>query len=158
MKSFIRRVLVVAAALAASAAGQRAQTPPAATPATNGIGPRITFNTENYDFGKIQTGDPVKYVFMATNTGDETLEISNAKGSCTCTVVGEGTGSSKGVWTAQKVEPGQSCRIPIEIATGNYRGQTITKFVTVTSNDKRRARSSTCRFTAMFGCPLRSAT
>jgi hypothetical protein len=145
MKELIFFALILAGS-AAIPADLAAQTPgvPAAPPAapaavstnTNGLGARIQFNTESYDFGKILAGDAVKYVFVATNAGDDTLEISNAKGSCSCTVVGEG--SARNAWTLQKVAPGQTCRIPIEIATANYRGQKIEKFVTVTSNDKTR--------------------
>ncbi len=135
MKSFLRFAPILAGTLAASAF-LRAQTPPAPAAATNHAGPAIQFNTENYDFGKILAGDPVKYTFVATNTGDDTLEISNARGSCACTVVGEG--SAKNAWTLQRVAPGQTCRIPVEIATSNYGAQTIAKFVTVTSNAKAR--------------------
>jgi hypothetical protein len=130
MKCCIRFVLALA-----GAAILRAQTPPAAA-AAPASGPAIRFNTENYNFGKTLAGDPVKFTFVATNTGDDTLEISGATGSCSCTVVGEG--SAQNAWTPQKVAPGQICRIPVEIATGNFGGETITKFVTVSSNDKAR--------------------
>lgn len=39
-----------------------------------------------HDFGKIPQGTPVEAVFEFTNTGDAPLIISNAKGSCGCTV------------------------------------------------------------------------
>lgn len=135
MTCCIRFVPALAGALAAAAI-LRAQTPPAAAAAAPASGPAIRFNTENYDFGKILAGDPVKFTFVATNTGNDTLEISGAKGSCSCTVVGEG--DAQNAWTPQKVAPGQTCRIPVEIATGNFGGQAIGKFVTVTSNDKAR--------------------
>ncbi|MGA2544117.1 MAG: DUF1573 domain-containing protein [Verrucomicrobiota bacterium] len=135
MKSLIRFALILGGTLAASPC-LRAQAPPAAAAATNNSGPRIQFNTEDYDFGKILSGDPIKYTFVATNRGDETLEISNARGSCSCTVVGEG--SARNAWTLQKVAPGETCRIPVEIATASFGAQTIAKSVTVTSNDKAR--------------------
>ena len=103
---------------------------------TNGIGPRIVVNTENYDFGKILAGEPVKYTIFVTNTGDAPLEISNARGNCSCTVVGSGANH---IWVPQQVQPGQICQLPVEIATLNYAGQTINKMVTITSNDRRRA-------------------
>jgi hypothetical protein len=135
MKSFFRFALILTGAFAATAC-LRAQAPPPSAAATNEAGPRIRFNTENYDFGKILAGDPIKYTFVATNTGDDTLQISNAKGSCSCIVVGEA--SAKNAWTLQTVAPGQTCRIPVEIATSNYGAQTMIKSVTVTSNDKAR--------------------
>jgi hypothetical protein len=131
MKSFTRLAAALACA-AAAATFARAQTPPAAPVS----GPAIRFNTETYDFGKILLGDPVKYTFVATNTGDDTLEITGARGTCSCTVVGDG--SAPNAWVPQKIAPGQTCRIPVEIATGSFGAQTISKFVEVTSNDKAR--------------------
>jgi hypothetical protein len=124
------------AAVLAAASSLCAQTPPVAAAAVPASGPAIRFNTENYDFGKILKGDPVEYAFLATNVGDETLVISDAKGTCSCTVVGEG--SNQNAWTPQQVAPGQTCRIPVQIATGSFWFQTISKIVEVTSNDKSR--------------------
>ena len=47
-----------------------------------------TFNWEKttHEFGQIPQGTPVEAVFEFTNTGDAPLIISNAKGSCGCTV------------------------------------------------------------------------
>jgi hypothetical protein len=132
MKSFARFAAALACA-AATAAFARAQTPPAAAPVS---GPAIRFNTEAYDFGKILLGDPVKYTFVATNSGDDTLEITGAHGTCSCTVVGEG--SDRNAWVPQKIAPGQTCRIPVEIATAGFGAQSISKFVEVSSNDKAR--------------------
>jgi len=135
MKSFLPFALFLAGALAPSSF-LPAQTPPAAPPPAHAPGPSIQFNTENYDFGKILAGDTVKYTFVATNTGDDTLDVTGAKASCACTVVGDD--SSKKDWTPQKVAPGQTCRIHVEIVTERHSAQSIAKFVTVTSNDKAR--------------------
>ena len=99
-------------------------------------GPAIRFDTESLDFGKILKGDPVKITFLATNVGAETLVISNAGSACSCTVVGEG--SNQNAWTPQQVAPGQTCGIPVQIATNGFWFQTISKLVEVTSNDKAR--------------------
>lgn len=142
MKSFIRLALILAgvAAIVAGLSTQPAGGPVVAPPApaaasTNGRGPRIQFNTENYNAGTNFPGDLIRYTFVATNTGDDTLEISSATGACSCTVVGEG--SSRGAWTLQKIAPGQTCRIPVEVATASLRGQII-KTVTVACNDPAR--------------------
>jgi len=142
MKLSIPLALVLAGS-AALPAGMSAQTasgavagPPApAAFSTNGVGPRIQFDTENFNAGTNYPGDTLRHTFVATNTGDDILEISDAKGSCSCTVVGEGSASN--AWTPQKVAPGQICRIPVEVTTANFRGQ-IAKIVTVTSNDRTR--------------------
>src|SRR5215831_12803038 len=79
---------------------------PAAAPATNAGGGKIQFEMPNYDFGKSKAGDPVKYTFVFTNIGTETLEIKNVRPGCGCTTAGE--------WT-KKVEPGKTGTIPIQV-------------------------------------------
>jgi hypothetical protein len=140
MQSFARFALILAGVLAPSVF-LSAQTPPASTAATNLSGPRIQFNTENYDFGKALAGDAVKCSFVATNTGNDTLEIGSVKGSCSCTVVSgesEATGPANHGWIPQKVSPGQTCRIHVEITTDRFAALTLAKYVTVASNDKAR--------------------
>ena len=49
-------------------------------------GPIMSFETLTVDYGEIvQHSDPLR-VAKFTNTGDEPLVISNARGSCGCTV------------------------------------------------------------------------
>ena len=109
---------------------------PAATPAPvvlapaiaadaqpTGSGPKIQFATPVYDFGKTKSGEPVKYSFVFTNTGGQTLEVTHVQPTCGCTTAGD--------WT-HKVEPGQTGTIPIQY-NGSGFGQ-VTKFITVTSN------------------------
>jgi len=94
-------------------------------PSTN-VGPRIKFANPVYDFGRIKSGDPVKYTYIFTNVGDQTLELSNVQPQCGCTAAGE--------WT-RKVECGQTGSIPIQFNTASY-SQPVTKTITVASNDK----------------------
>ncbi|HLG33233.1 MAG TPA: DUF1573 domain-containing protein, partial [Bacteroidia bacterium] len=42
--------------------------------------------TETHDFGTIVEGEKVSYSFQFTNTGNADLLITNAAGSCGCTV------------------------------------------------------------------------
>jgi len=98
----------------------------APTPDTNGIGAKIVFQTTIYDFGRVKSGDPVKYTYIFTNIGDKVLEIINVQPQCGCTAAGE---------FSRKVEPGQTGQIPIQFNTGNY-GSQVTKTITVASNDK----------------------
>jgi hypothetical protein len=95
---------------------------------TNAPGPKIEFATPVYEFGKIKSGDPVKYTYYFTNSGTETLEISRVQPSCGCTTAGEFT---------KKVEPGQSGSIPIQFNSGNFNGN-VFKTITVSSNAKNQ--------------------
>jgi hypothetical protein len=94
--------------------------------ATNVLGPRMTFLTNQYDFGTVQAGTLVKYVFIVSNSGDQTLLISRVTPGCHCTTAGG--------WS-HKVEPGQTGQIPIQFDSGNFRGN-VTKTIMVASNDK----------------------
>jgi hypothetical protein len=100
--------------------------PPAAT---NALGPRLTFLTNQYQFGKVPAGTLVKYVFIASNAGDQTLVISKVTPGCHCTTAG-------GDWSKPHlVEPGKTEGIPIQFDSGSFRGD-VTKTITVASNDK----------------------
>lgn len=46
----------------------------------------FTFEKTEHDFGKITQDHPVEYTFKFTNSGSEPLIISDARGSCGCTV------------------------------------------------------------------------
>src|SRR6266478_4117700 len=80
--------------------------PVAATPetGTNAAGPKIQFAMPIYDFGKVKSGDPVKYSYVFTNIGTEVLEVTHVQPSCGCTTAGD--------WT-HKVDPGQTGTVPV---------------------------------------------
>jgi hypothetical protein len=46
----------------------------------------MEFNEKIHDFGTLNAGDKVETVFTFTNTGKEDLIITEAKGSCGCTI------------------------------------------------------------------------
>mgnify|MGYP001567193528 FL=1 len=86
-------------------------------------GAEITFDSEVIDYGTIaQNADGVR-TFKFTNTGNAPLIISNAKGSCGCTVP---------TWPKQPINPGKKAEIKVKYATN--RVGPINKSVTVTSN------------------------
>src|SRR5438094_63322 len=103
-----------------------APTAPTSPVTIGAIGPKIQFQTPVYDFGKVKSGDPVKYTFIFTNTADELLILTNVQPSCGCTTAGD--------WSRQ-VEPGKTGTIPVQFNSANYGGQVL-KTVTVTCNDK----------------------
>jgi hypothetical protein len=93
-----------------------------------GDGPRITFDRMSYDFGVIDDGKVVDTAFKFTNTGNAPLDITDSKGSCSC--------------TAPKLErttyqPGESGVIRVTYNPHGRRGLQHTK-VTVASNDASR--------------------
>lgn len=100
----------------------------AAPAATNAVGPRMTFATKDHHFGKVMSGEKVKYTYVFTNTGDQTLVISKVTPGCHCTAIGD--------WTkAHDVEPGKAGEIPIQFDSGAFRG-TVHRTILVASNDK----------------------
>ncbi len=90
---------------------------------TVATGPEISVDKEVHDYGTIEKGgDPFCY-FEVTNTGTEPLVISNAKGSCGCTVP---------EWSREPVMPGKTTKIKVRYDT--KRVGPINKSVTLTSN------------------------
>ncbi len=89
---------------------------------TNG-GAEITFEKEVIDYGTIAQNANGIRTFKFTNTGNAPLIISNAKGSCGCTVP---------TWPKKPINPGESAEISVKYATSRL--GPINKSVTVTSN------------------------
>lgn len=48
--------------------------------------PRFEFDEEIHDFGRVIQGEKVSYSFKFKNSGKSDLVISEAKGSCGCTI------------------------------------------------------------------------
>lgn len=84
----------------------------------------ISFAKMEHDFGNIAQGSTNEYVFKFTNTGKEPLLITNAKGSCGCTVP---------KWPKEPVAPGETGEIQIVYKPGKQKNQQ-TKSITVTAN------------------------
>jgi len=115
-------ILIVGSALVGA---QPTSAPPAAAVAsTNVLGPRIQFETPVYDFGRARCGEPVKYTYVFTNTGDRMLIINAVQPGCHCTTAGE--------WTKQ-VEPGKTGNIPVQFDTTGTSGM-IVRQITVSCN------------------------
>jgi hypothetical protein len=84
----------------------------------------IKYDSEIHNFGSADEGDVVKHVFKFTNAGKEPLLISNAKGSCGCTVP---------TWPKEPVPPGGSGELAVEFNTKGKPGKQ-SKRITVTAN------------------------
>ena len=86
-------------------------------------GPVMAFETETVDYGVIEQGSDPYRVFKFTNTGNAPLIITNAKGSCGCTVP---------TYPKEPIGPGETSEIKVRYDT-NRRGK-FTKRVTLTTN------------------------
>ena len=84
---------------------------------------KFEFETDVIDYGTIQQNADGVRVFKFTNVGDAPIVISNAKGSCGCTVP---------TYSKDVIAPGQTGEISVKYAT-NRIGK-FTKTVTLTSN------------------------
>ena len=84
----------------------------------------IQYENEKFNFGTIPEGEVVKHVYKFKNTGSEPLIISNAKGSCGCTVP---------TWPKEPVPPGGTGEIKVEFNSKGKPGPQ-NKRVTVTAN------------------------
>lgn len=83
----------------------------------------LKFAKETHDFGKVEQGKPVTYVFEFKNAGSDPVVINDAQASCGCT---------KPSWTREPIMPGKTGTVS---ATFNAAAAgPFNKSVTVTSN------------------------
>ncbi len=85
---------------------------------------QISFNENAFDFGTLEEGDKVEHVFKFTNTSDNPLTISNARGSCGCTVP---------EWPRDPIAPGEEGEIKVKFDSKGKKGKQ-NKTVTITAN------------------------
>ncbi|MES2619481.1 MAG: DUF1573 domain-containing protein, partial [Bacteroidota bacterium] len=97
----------------------------------------LSFDRTLHNFGKIKEGEKVKTVFRFKNTGNKPLIISNATGSCGCTVP---------KWPQKPVQPGASDEIAVEFNSDGKQGEND-KTVTVTANTEPAVNLLTIRAT-----------
>ena len=95
-----------------------------ATPVVAGPITGIEYESDKFNFGVVDEGEIVKHIFKFKNTGKEPLIISNAKGSCGCTVP---------TWPKEPVPPGGMGEIKVEFNSKGKPGPQ-SKRVTVTAN------------------------
>ena len=90
------------------------------------VGPltSMKFTEDLFDFGNIKQNSTNKHIFKFTNTGTNPLIISNAAGSCGCTVP---------QWPKEPVPPGAVGEIVVEYKPGTQKDNQQ-KTVTVTAN------------------------
>lgn len=143
MKKIVLSLFCIAAISFANAQADKA----AATPqgevkpvdnSNNPNAPEISFTEEVHDFGTLPYSGNGECDFKFTNTGKEPLIISNAKGSCGCTVPEA---------PKEPIMSGKSAMIHVKYDT--KRVGPFTKTVTVTSNAKTGTKMLTIKGTIM---------
>lgn len=97
---------------------------PAQPTAPQGPTTTMSFAEMKHDFGTVQEGEKVRHVYKFTNTGNEPLIISNARGSCGCTVPD---------WPQDPIAPGAESEIIVQFDSKGKPGRQ-TKTVTITAN------------------------
>jgi hypothetical protein len=84
----------------------------------------MKFNEEDHNFGNIPEGPAATFDFELKNIGKVPIIISNAHGSCGCTVP---------TWPKEPILPGKTGKIAVTYNTQGRPGM-ISKTVTVTTN------------------------
>ncbi|MCB0598265.1 MAG: DUF1573 domain-containing protein [Phaeodactylibacter sp.] len=99
---------------------------PAAQEAAVPTGPTtvMSFEETEFDFGTVAEGEKVSHTYKFKNSGDEPLILSNAKGSCGCTVPS---------WPREPIPPGGEGVVTVEFNSQNKKGKRNQK-VTITAN------------------------
>jgi len=95
-----------------------------AAKALEGKFPKVKLDKEVHDFGTINEGDKVETEFVVTNAGEVDLIISDAKGSCGCTVPKP---------PKDPIKPGASAPIKVSFDSNGKPGAQE-KTVTLTTN------------------------
>jgi hypothetical protein len=76
----------------------------------------VTYDSAFYDFGTVKQGVMVKRTFRFTNTGADSLRISNVKVTCGCTVP---------EWPKEPIAPGGKGEIKVEFNTADKVGRQL---------------------------------
>lgn len=133
----MKKTILLASLFIAFTAATQAQTEKTAAPATapaaavapaaeNPNQAEFKFDKEEHNFGTIKQGDKVEYDFTFVNTGKEPLVITDAHGSCGCTVP---------TWPKEPVKKGDKGTIHVVFNSAGKMGMQD-KTVTINSNAK----------------------
>lgn len=84
----------------------------------------IQFEESDFNFGTVDEGAKIEHKYQFTNTGNEPLLITNAKGSCGCTV---------GDYPQTPVAPGETAEVTVTLNTTGKKNA-VRQSVTLTAN------------------------
>jgi len=119
----MKNIILLVASFFIASTGLMAQTA-TKTSATAKTGPAVKFEKLEYNYGTIKQGDKVEYAFEFTSTGTEPLIISQAQGSCGCTVP---------EWPKHPMKKGESGTIKVTFDSAGKMGMQD-KTITITTN------------------------
>ena len=94
--------------------------------------PKIYFPEITHDFGKVENGKVVDYIFKFVNKGNSILNIQDIKTSCGCTAA---------LVSSKSVKPGEDGTIKVELNTKGHTGKMV-RTVTIKSNDPKTPTST----------------
>ena len=89
-----------------------------------GLLPELSFEKKKHNFGEILQGESVSHLFSFTNSGEGDLIISQAKGSCGCTVP---------EWPRETISPGETGEIKVTFNSDGKSGRQ-NKTITLMTN------------------------
>ncbi len=92
-------------------------------------GPKVGFDQESHDYGRVLSGETVTKEFTLTNVGDETLTIEKLTSSCGCT---------KAIKGSREVPPKGTTKIVVAFDTSGLRPGRKSQYVRVHTNDPSR--------------------
>ena len=128
----MKKIFLALALISGVMVTQAQTTAPTEKKAVNG--PKMEFETSVMDYGLIEHNSDGKREFVLTNTGNTPLIISNAKGSCGCTVP---------TWPKAPIAPGESASIGVKYDT--KRIGKFTKTITLTTNAPEKTKILTIK-------------
>lgn len=123
----MKRVLIAifsVAVLASCTNSSGSSQPATAATVTKENAPKLKFDNESFDFGKITTGDKVTHEYKFVNEGKLPLIISDSYATCGCT---------KPEWPHSPIKPGESGIIKVTFSSEGKSGLQD-KMVTVVAN------------------------
>ncbi|MDR3614636.1 MAG: DUF1573 domain-containing protein [Candidatus Obscuribacterales bacterium] len=97
--------------------------------AENVAEPKIVFDQEAFDFGKVLEDVEIKHVFKISNAGKGILDVTGTYTSCGCTVAN---------LSKRYLKPGESMDLLVTVDTAMKQGR-VSKEIFVNSNDPHRA-------------------
>lgn len=86
--------------------------------------PRIAFDENMHDFGRLSSGESISYSFHFKNTGNADLVISSASATCGCTVADYPKG---------RIAPGADGYVTVTFKSAGKSGQQFQEVTVVTN-------------------------